>query len=68
MSVDLTHLGLTDHQVRELVKLAAAACASTAWEEPNPLNWALDFFDDPEAMVNLGVAVWDQIDDKYGAV
>ncbi|MFG1709168.1 hypothetical protein ACFLIM_38855 [Nonomuraea sp. M3C6] len=67
MSVDLTHLGLTDDQVRELVKLAAAACA-VAQDEPNPLNWALDFFDDPEAVVELGVKVWDQIDDKYGVV
>ncbi|MEQ4724724.1 hypothetical protein [Nonomuraea sp. B19D2] len=68
MSVDLTHLGLTDDQVRELVKLAAAACAATAWDESNPLNWALDFFDQPESLVELGVAVWDRIDDKYGAV
>jgi hypothetical protein len=68
MSVDLTHLGLTDEQVRELVKLAAAACASTAWEVPNPLNWALEYFDDPEALVERGVAVWDQVDDKYGMV
>lgn len=68
MSVDLTHLGLTDEQVRELVKLAAAACACTAWQEPNPLQWGLDYSDDPEALVALGIAVWDQIDDKYGTV
>lgn len=68
MSVDLSHLGLTDDQVRDLVKLAAAACASQAWEEPNPLNWALDFFNNPEALVELGVTVWDQIDNKHGSV
>ncbi|MEU6719849.1 hypothetical protein ABZ897_51060 [Nonomuraea sp. NPDC046802] len=67
MSVDLTHLGLNDDQVRELVKLAAAAC-SVALDKPNSLNRALGYFDNPDAVIELGIKVWDQIDDKYGVV
>ncbi|MEV4748998.1 hypothetical protein AB0K21_21690 [Streptosporangium sp. NPDC049248] len=65
MSIDVKALGITDAQARDLIKLAAAACAATEWEEPNPLNWALDYFEDPQALVDVGVAVWDQIDNKY---
>ncbi|GAA1768469.1 hypothetical protein [Nonomuraea bangladeshensis] len=67
MAVSMRHLGLDDEQVRELVKFAAAACV-VAQDEQHALNWALEFFDDPEALVELGVKVWDLIDDKYGMV
>ncbi len=66
--LDFTHLGITDQQARDLIKLAAAACASAAWEEPNPLTWALDYFDDPEGLVEAGRDVWEAIDDKYRSV
>ncbi|MGW4639616.1 hypothetical protein ACWEN6_13865 [Sphaerisporangium sp. NPDC004334] len=68
MSINVDHLGITDDQARDLIKLAAAACASVAWEEPNPLNWALDFFDNPDGLVELGRDLWDKIDAKYGSV
>ncbi|MEV0617632.1 hypothetical protein AB0I81_30225 [Nonomuraea sp. NPDC050404] len=67
MAVNLRHLGLDDDQVRELVKFAAAACV-LAKDEQHPLNWALEFFEDPEGLVDVGVKVWDQIDNKYGVL
>ncbi|NRQ31345.1 hypothetical protein HII36_05760 [Nonomuraea sp. NN258] len=68
MAVDLSHLGLTDDQVRDLVKLAAAACRSESWQEANPMHWALDFIENAEDLVEVGAAAWDRIDDKYGTV
>ncbi|MEU7891756.1 hypothetical protein AB0B45_02700 [Nonomuraea sp. NPDC049152] len=65
MSLDLTHLGITDDQARDLIKLAAAACRSEKWQESNPLHWALDFFDNTEDLVAVGAEVWERIDDKF---
>ncbi|MEV4292818.1 hypothetical protein AB0K40_45550 [Nonomuraea bangladeshensis] len=67
MAVNMRRLGLGDEQVRELVKFASAACV-VAQDEQHPLNWALEFFDAPEALIETGVKVWDLIDDKYGRV
>ncbi|MER6514780.1 hypothetical protein ABT158_48785 [Nonomuraea sp. NPDC001636] len=56
-------LGLTGDQVADLVRLGLAVCAAS--EDSNPLHWALDFFTDPDALVELGEATWHKLADPY---
>lgn len=67
MAVDVSHLGITDEQARDLIKLGAAVCAADSFMF-NPMWWALEFFENSEDLVHLGARVWEQIDAQHGTV
>ncbi|MGI5281723.1 hypothetical protein ACQEVF_59280 [Nonomuraea polychroma] len=67
MAVDVSHLGITDDQARDLIKLGAAASAAADFKF-NSLWWALDHFENEDDLVEIGVKVWEQIESQNGSV
>ncbi|WP_440100087.1 hypothetical protein [Streptosporangium sp. H16] len=61
----LTDLGLTGGQAAELIRLGAAVCVGYQHEN-DAMAWALDFFADTEAILDLGADYWMRLPEKFG--